>query len=230
VRFADRWEAGRLLGAHLGPLAARHPVVLALPRGGVPVGTEVARALAAPLDVIVALKVGVPGQPELALGAVAPGVALVRQELVVLLEISDGYVETAIAELGPEVEARTRLLRGERPLPDLTGRAVVLVDDGLASGMTAAAAVAAIRAAGAAEVLVAVPVASGEAFCMLQGADQVVALSVPAEFGTVGQWYADFRPVSDAEVLGLLQRREGASRSLCTVAGHCVGKAPANER
>jgi len=206
MRFADRWGAGRLLGARLRQLAGRQPLVLALPRGGVPVGAEVARALAAPLDVIVALKLGVPGQPDLALGAVAPGVMLVRRELMRSLEISDRYVETALAELRPRLEACTRLLRGVRPLPDLTERAVVLVDDGLASGMTAAAAVAAIRAEGAAEVLVAVPVASAEAFGMLEGVDQLVALSVPAEFGTVGRWYADFRPISDAEVLGLLQQ------------------------
>ncbi len=186
-------------------MASRRPVVLALPRGGIPVGVEVARALRAPLDVVVALKLGVPGQPELALGAVAPGVTILRREIMASLEISQRYVEAALAELQPAVEARTRLLRGDRPLPELTGRTVIVVDDGLASGMTAAAAAVAIRAYDPAWVLVAAPVACAEAAAAIEGADEVVALWVPPEFGTVGRWYADFGPIRDAEVLTLLQ-------------------------
>jgi putative phosphoribosyl transferase len=204
VRFADRREAGHLLGAHLQSLAACRPIVLALPRGGVPVGAEVARVLGAELDVIVALKLGVPGQPEIALGAVAPGVTLIRHDLMDLLEISERYVTTALAELDPTLHARMSLFRGNRAFPQLVGRTVILVDDGLASGMTAAAAVAAIRAHDPARVVVAVPVACSEA-TVIEQADEVMALWMPAEFGTVGQWYADFRPIRDAEVITLLE-------------------------
>jgi putative phosphoribosyl transferase len=204
THFADRWEAGRLLGTRLALLADCRPVVLALPRGGVPVGAEVARELGVVLDVIVALKLGVPGQPDLALGAVAPGVTLIRQELMASLEISERYVKAALAELQPAVEDRMRLLRGDRPFPQLVGRTVILVDDGLASGMTAAAAVAAVRAYDPARVVVAAPLACSEA-TVIDQADEVLALWVPPKFGTVSQWYADFRPIRDPEVLALLQ-------------------------
>lgn len=167
-------------------------------------GVEVARALAAPLDVLVALKLGAPGQPELAAGAVAPGVTLILDDIVGALEISSRYLEVAAEELRAEVEARMRLLRGDAPFPDLAGRTVVIVDDGLATGATATAAALSVRGLGTTRVMVAAPVASAHAAAGLQGADEVVAVHVPERFDAVSEFYVDFGPVADAEVRALL--------------------------
>ena len=168
-------------------------------------GVEVARALAAPLDVIVALKLGIPGQPEHAAGAVAPGITLVIREIVNALAISQRYLDVAAEELRSEVEERMRLFRGDLRFPDLAPRTVIVVEDGLATGVTAAAAALSLRVLGAERVVVASPVASRQAAAGIEGADEVVTLWVPEIFGTVSECYEEFSPVTDAQVHALLR-------------------------
>ena len=206
-RFADRSDAGRRLAAALtGRWPGQQPVVLALPRGGVPVAAEVAAALGAPLDVFVVRKLGVPWQRELAMGAIATGGVRVLNDTVVRhLAITPDQVDRVARDELVELERREREYRGGRPPPDLTGRTVVLVDDGLATGATMRAAAQAVRAAGPARVVVAVPVGAPES-CRAVGtvADDVVCLEQPASFGAVGAWYVDFDQTTDDEVRRLL--------------------------
>ena len=207
MRFDDRAAAGQALGDALrGRWRGESPVVLGLPRGGVPVAAGVAAALSAPLDVLVVRKLGVPGQPELAMGAVAGGgVQVLNPSVIRELGISSAVVERVTAAEQAEVARRERAYRGDRPYPSLRGRVVLLVDDGLATGATMRAAVDAVRSAEPARVVVAVPVASAEARDLVDAvADEVVCLSVPAGFGAVGLHYRDFRQTSDDEVRGLL--------------------------
>lgn len=206
--FSDQLEAGRLLGAEL----ARHAlpanvIVLALPRGGVPVGWEVAKTLHAPLDVVVVRKLGVPWQPELAMGAVAGGSEQVlNQNLIADLHVSREEVNAAVAKQRAEVRRREKLYRGGRQAPDLRGRAVLLVDDGLATGSTMLVAARYVRSFKPAKMIVAVPVGSREACERLRKeADDFVCLATPASFMAVGEWFRDFRQVSDAEVQQLLE-------------------------
>jgi putative phosphoribosyl transferase len=210
--YADRAEAGRLLAEAVRDRLGNEPaVVLGLPRGGVPVAAAVAEALQAPLDVLVVRKVGVPTQPELAMGAVAAGGVAVRNEdvLGMLPEAAQAFEAVARQELA-EVARREHAYRAGRPAPTFAGRAAVLVDDGVATGATIRAAIAAARALGAARVVVAVPVASQEALALLQQeADEVICLQAPRYFYAVGAWYDDFPQVSDAEVRGLLQSVSG---------------------
>ena len=205
--FRDRHDAGRRLADALARRAPLHaPVILALPRGGVPVGWEVARALRAPLDVMVVRKLGVPGHEELAMGAIASGgIRVVSDEVVQALAIPARVLaDTAVME-EDELLRRERAFRGDRPATRLAGCTVVLVDDGLATGSTMLAAVAAARAASAARVVVAVPVAPRETCRMLsEHADEVLCLSTPARFRAVGDWYDDFSQVDDDEVRRLL--------------------------
>ncbi|HEU4954930.1 MAG TPA: phosphoribosyltransferase family protein [Gemmatimonadales bacterium] len=205
--FRDRHDAGRRLADALARRAPLHaPVILALPRGGVPVGWEVARALGAPLDVMVVRKLGVPGHEELAMGAIASGgIRVVSDEVVQALAIPARVLaDTAVLE-EDELLRQERAFRGDRPATRLAGRTVVLVDDGLATGSTMLAAVAAARAASAARVVVAVPVAPGDTCRTLsERADEVVCLSTPARFRAVGDWYEDFSQVDDDEVRRLL--------------------------
>ncbi|MCO5169718.1 MAG: phosphoribosyltransferase [Planctomycetes bacterium] len=205
--YRDRPEAGRRLGAGLAA-RVRDPVVLALPRGGVPVAYEVAEALHAPLDVVVVRKLGAPGQGELAMGAIASGGARVLNEDVLrALGLREEDVAAVEAQEREELRRRERDCRGDRPFPPLAGRTAVLVDDGLATGATMRAAVAAVRQRGPAAVVVAVPVASREAIELLRGeADEVVSLAAPPSFFAVGQWYEEFGQTSDAEVRALLAR------------------------
>jgi putative phosphoribosyl transferase len=207
--YVDRAEAGRLLGAavrdRLG--TAVPPLVLGLPRGGVPVAAEVARALRAPLDVLVVRKVGVPDQPELAMGAVGPGGVCVRNEgLLELLPRAAREFERVALRERAEVERRERAYRGHRPPLTLAERCAILVDDGIATGATARAGVAAARALGAARVVVATPVAASEAAALLEAeADAVICLQLPADFRAVGAWYADFPQLADDDVRALLE-------------------------
>ena len=205
--FDDRVDAGRALAK---ALAARKDlgdaIVLALPRGGVPVGYEIAQALGLPLDVLVVRKLGLPSQPELAMGAIASGGAVVLNEDVVrYLGGRRDALEQVKRREQAELERREREYRGERAPLELAGRDAILVDDGLATGATMEAAVRALRAAKAKRVIVAVPVASGEARDRIAAvADEVVCLETPIFFSAVGQWYRDFGQTSDEEVRELL--------------------------
>jgi len=203
--FADRVDAGRRLGQQLRDALGPSPdrLVLGLPRGGVPVAAEVARALGASLDVLVVRKLGAPGFPEVAIGAVGPdGVTLLQDHgRAYDAAVVDRIRERELAEL----ERRERAYRAGRPPLDLAGTRVVIVDDGIATGATALVAVRAARALGAAHVVVAAPVAASDAVEALRtAADDVVVLSVPERFWAVGEWYDDFRQTSDEEVVRLL--------------------------
>lgn len=206
--FRDRSEAGRLLGTGLASQRlGANPIVLALARGGVPVAAEVAAALQAPLDVMVIRKLGVPWQPELAMGAIAGDTRVLDYSLIAALGISDREVEAVAANETQELARRETQYRQGRPEPALDGRTVVLVDDGLATGSSMIAAVRHARRVQAKKLIVAVPVGSPEACERLRGeADQCVCLAVQQPFHAVGEWYADFRQVTDGEVHAILKR------------------------
>ena len=211
--FADRVEAGEELAGYLRRYAGRSDViVLGLPRGGVPVAAVVAGALDAPLDVFTVRKLGVPGQHELAMGAIATGGARVlNHQLIAELGLRQADLDAVIAKEERELARRERVYRHRRPPLRVANRVVILVDDGLATGSTMRAAVQAIRALAPARVVVAVPVASAEAREQLQRfADDVVCARVPRRFYAVGRWYADFSETSDAEVSRLVQSAEAA--------------------
>lgn len=209
--FVDRADAGRRLGARLAGLAPGDPVVLGLARGGVVVAREVADALHAPLDVLVVRKLGHPAQPELALGALGEGgVVVVDEDLVRRLRVSPQTIESLVERESGVLEARVRRLRGERPLIEVRDRLVVVVDDGLATGSTARAALRVLRARGAARLVLAVPVGAPDTVARLRDdADEVVCLSEPPYFFAIGEHYEDFRPVEDDEVAALLAPPRG---------------------
>lgn len=201
--FIDRFDAGRLLAEKLTRYAGRDDViVLALPRGGVPVGYEVARALGAPLDVFLVRKLGTPGHEELAMGAIASGgVRVLNDEVVKALRLTDRDIDAVAEEEQRELERREREYRDDRPPPAVRGKAAILVDDGLATGSTMRAAVAAVRHGRPASVVVAVPVGSRDTCARLAAeVDEVVCLTSPRAFTAVGQAYVDFSPTSDDEV------------------------------
>lgn len=206
--FLNREDAGRRLAAELLPYAVERPIVLGLPRGGVPVAEPVARALRAPLDVWVVRKVGVPWHPELGLGAVAEGGYLyLNDNLLRQLGLSRGELEQVVQAKQGEVEERVRLFRGCRPAPVLRDRSVIMVDDGIATGGTARAALRSIRAQGPRAILLAVPVAAPQALAELVGeVDHVVCLMQPVDLHAIALWYADFEQVADGEVLRVLER------------------------
>lgn len=207
--FADRRDAGRKLAAKLGSFAGKPDViVLALPRGGVPVAFEVAQALDAPLDVILVRKLGTPGQEELAMGAVASGgVRVLNEGVTQALNVPRQVIETVTQREQQELERREQLYRNGRPAPDLHGKTVILVDDGLATGATMVAAVKGVRAQGAERVVVAVPTAALETCAAFeQVVSAVVCAETPEPFVSVGMWYADFAQTTDAEVRELLAR------------------------
>ena len=208
-RFHDRREAGRLLADKLTAYANRPEVlVLALPRGGVPVAYEVAHALRAPLDVFIVRKLGVPGSEELAMGAVATGgVRVLNDQIVRRLGIPDDVIDAVTTWERQELARRERLYGGDRPLPDVRGRTVILVDDGLATGATMHAAIAALRQQQPDRVVVAVPTASREVCDEFRAeADDVICAITPEPFQAVGLWYEDFSQTSDDEVRELLAR------------------------
>ena len=209
ARFRDRYHAGRRLAAALAPYAARpNLLVLALPRGGVPVGYEVARALNAPLDVMLVRKLGVPGHEELAMGAIASGgVRVLSQAVINALGIPDRVIATVAANEESELARREQAYRGDRARPDVRGKTVILVDDGLATGSTMRAAAAALQAQHPERLVIAVPVAPQETCqSLLHDADDVVCATVPEAFFSVGNWYEDFSQTTDEEVRELLAR------------------------
>jgi len=213
--FRDRREAGRRLAERLSGLRATSPLILGLPRGGVPVAYEVAKALGAPLDILVVRKLGVPFQPELGMGAVGEdGVRVLNADVLRQAGVTEAQLAQVEARERAEVEERAARLRGGRPAVPLQGRTAVIVDDGLATGGTARAAVRVARERGAARVILAVPVAPPETVAALRrDADDVVAVETPEPFFAIGGWYSDFSPTSDDEVIELLAQG-GADRQV----------------
>lgn len=206
MQFADRRDAGRQLAARLAALADEQPVVVALPRGGVPVGVEVASALHAPLDILAVRKLGAPGNPELAVGAVAEdGSGVFDQRSAEMLGMTREMFDATLQRESRELRRRVERYRKGGSRTPLEGRVVIIVDDGLATGLTVLAAIRAVRAAGARRVVVGVPVGAREPLQMLADeADEVVCVSVPSRLLGVGMWYDDFSPVSDEQVVALL--------------------------
>ena len=210
-RFINRTEAGRELAAMLHGFRNRNDVVvLGLPRGGVPVAFEIAKALRAPLDVFTVRKIGAPDNPEYALGAIATGgVTALDWSLAERLGVSDAVLGEIIADEREELERRERLYRGDRGPLEVAGKTAIVVDDGLATGATMRAAIAALHTLEPRRIVVAVPVASREAAATVRGeADAFLCACLPVELYSVGQWYEDFSQTTDTEVLDLLQRAE----------------------
>lgn len=205
--FADRVEAGERLAVALARYKGADAVVLAIPRGGVIVGEAVARALGLPLDVVVPRKIGAPGNPELGLGAIAPGVRVLDEWLIERLGVTEGYLEREIEAEEREIERRERVYRAGRPPVDVEGKVAIVVDDGVATGGTAVAALRWARAQGAARVVLAVPVAPpGSVPKLGREADEVVVLETPEPFFAVGEWYRRFDQTTDEEVVAALAR------------------------
>ena len=209
MRFKNRRQAGQMLAEKLKAYAnLPDTLVLALPRGGVPVAYEVAAALHAPLDVLIVRKLGVPGHEEMAMGAIASGgVRVMNQEIVKGLGIPEAMIERVTERENQELVRRETLYRDNRPFPDLTGRTVILVDDGLATGATMWAAVTAVRQMQPARLMIGVPAASS-AVCadFAEDVDQIVCVITPENFGAVGLWYEQFEQTSDEEVRTLLRQ------------------------
>jgi putative phosphoribosyl transferase len=211
ARFRDRYEAGRQLGAALAQYAGRpNLLVLALPRGGVPVGYEVAQTLHAPLDILLVRKLGVPGQEELAMGAIASGgIRVLSDEVVRALGIPDRVIAAVAANEEAELLRRERAYRDDRPPPEIGGKIVILTDDGLATGSTMRAAAAAVASLKPEWLVIAVPVAPREVCQNLrQVADEVICAVAPEPFFAVGNWYHDFSQITDEEVRELLVANE----------------------
>jgi putative phosphoribosyl transferase len=206
--FEDRRDAGRRLAEKLFRFKDEQTVVFALPRGGVPVGYEISRALEAPLDVFISRKLGAPGQPEFGIGAVAVGgVRILNQDVVRRLGIPDDYIEQITAQEIAEVGRRLRYFRGERPEPEVGGRTAILVDDGLATGVTARAAVQALRMRKPRSLILAAPVCAAQSAALFKTVvDELVCLESPSDLGAIGFWYRNFEQTSDEEVVELLER------------------------
>lgn len=208
IVFRDRQEAGRLLASRLMRYGKEAPVVVAIPRGGVPVAAEIARALDAPLDVMVARKLGAPGEPELGIGALVDGdrpESVLNQDVVEHLQVSREYLAREIKKQLEEIKRREHAFRGGRPKVPLQGRTVIVVDDGIATGGSVRAALRAIRRSSPRRVVLAVPVAPPDTIEQLRSeADEVVCLATPEMFYAIGQFYRDFHQLEDAEVVKLL--------------------------
>ena len=211
MEFLDRRDAGRRLAERLLPLRSEQPLVVALPRGGVPVAFEVARALGAPLDILAVRKLGAPGNPELGVGAIAEdGSAVLDAETARRVGMTQQLLQATIDREVRELRRRVTEYRDGRPPLDVRGRTVIVVDDGLATGLTDLAAVRALRARGAGRIVVAVPVGARESVALVgEEADEIVCHTIPHDLLGVGRWYHDFSPVSDVEVLTLLAAANG---------------------
>ena len=211
MKFADRGEAGRKLADKLLHLKDRRPVVLVLPRGGVAIGFEIARALDAALDIVLVRKIGVPWQPELALGAVTHGdsrATFIDRDLATSLGVPDGYIEEETTRQLEEIERRRKSYCEGRPAVQIAGRTAIVVDDGIATGATMRVALQAVRCRAPARLILAVPVAPPDTLAALleEAADEAVTLETPAALGAIGFYYRDFHQMSDAEVTDLLAR------------------------
>lgn len=236
VLFRDRRDAGRRLATELMSFVEERPVVVALPRGGVPVGVEVARALRAPLEILAVRKLGAPGNPELGVGAVAEdGTGVLDPQSASMLGMTQEMLDATLELESRELRRRVERYRDGRPAIPVDGRTVIVVDDGLATGLTDLAAVRALRKRGAANVVVAAPVGSSQSVSMLgTEADRVVCVTVPERLFGVGMWYDDFAPVSDEEVLALLAEAAAeaavspeptpSQAAVTTVSGGTVGE------
>lgn len=215
--FHDRAEAGRRLAQELLRFKGEDVVVYALPRGGVPVAAPVAEALGAPLDLVLVRKIGVPGQPEFAMGAIADGGAPVvarNEDVIKMIGASEAVFAAACERERVEIERRRRLYLGGRPRPEVKGRVAIVVDDGVATGATTRAALRAVRAMAPAKLVLAVPVAPSDALDALRDeADEAVCLEAHEVFGAVGFFYRDFRQIEDEEVISLLDRYGRRNRS-----------------
>jgi putative phosphoribosyl transferase len=221
--FANRQEAGRRLASAMLAFKTQRPVVLALARGGVPVGFEIARALAAPLDVLLVRKIGAPGCPELAIGAIVDGEHLekvIEQRMVTELAVPQSYLDQEIAAQSAEIERRRKVYFEDRKPADIEGATAIVVDDGIATGATMRAALRAARRRHPARLVLSVPVASPTAIEALGGeADEVVCLEATQEFFAIGEFYQDFHQVSDEEVVALLKRAASARAGAKGLAG-----------
>jgi putative phosphoribosyl transferase len=228
--FEDREDAGRKLAERLSRYRDEHPVVFALPRGGVPVGYEISRSLGVPLEVLVARKLGAPGQPEFGIGAVAPdGVRVLNEEVVRRIGIPEEYIERITDRETAEVERRLQHFRGDRPEPDVRGRTAILVDDGLATGVTARAAIEALRRRQPRRLVLAVPVCAAQtAELLAPEVDELVCLEAPPDLGAIGFWYRDFAQTPDEEVIELLERSRSAPRG--APRGAATPEKPVEER
>ncbi len=208
--FSDRRDAGLKLAEKVAFLKDQDPVVLALPRGGVPIGVEVARQLDAPLDLVMVRKIGVPWQPELAYGAVVDGdepETVINRDIAAQLELPAGYLEGETARQLDEIARRRTIYLKDRARPGIAGRTAIIVDDGIATGATVRAALIGVRRAGPRQLVLAVPVAPGDTIKALENdADRVICLETPLMFGAISQFYRDFHQISDNEVVALLDR------------------------
>jgi putative phosphoribosyl transferase len=221
--FSNRQEAGRRLAAELTRFKNTQPVILALARGGVPVGFEIALALNAPLDVVLVRKIGAPGISELAIGAIVDGEQLdkiIDSKLVAELAVPQSYLDAEIARQAAEIERRRRVyFKGRAPVT-VAGRAALVVDDGIATGATIRAALRAIRRRSPAKLVLAAPVAPGHTIEALRPeVDEIVCLATPAQFFAIGQFYADFRQLDDEDVVALLDRAHQRSATPLTSSG-----------
>ena len=213
IVFKDRTEAGRQLAITLSKYPYPHPtLVLGIPRGGVVVAYEVAEALSAPLDVIISRKIPAPYQPELGIGDVVDGdhITVLNEELVRMVGAMPEYLEREIAHQTEEIDRRLRIYRGDRPLPEISGKTVIVIDDGIATGYTFRTALEGLRRKHPSTLIGAAPVAARDSYEMLKPfADELVCLSIPVSFMAVGNWYRDFEQVSDEEVVAILHRNWG---------------------
>jgi putative phosphoribosyl transferase len=206
--FGDREDAGRRLAERLAGYRGESPIVFALPRGGVPVGYEIAHALEALLDIFIARKLSAPGREEFGIGAVAQGgVRVLNERAVEALEIPEEYIERVAKQETEEIERRLLILRGDRPQPEVEGRTAILVDDGLATGVTARAAVEVLRRRNPGRLVLAVPVCAARSVKLLRSeVDELVCLEAPSNLMAISLWYQDFYQVGDEQVVDLLER------------------------